>query len=46
MTRIDDNGHRFKIESFNTHKDALKFLKWMERTKHKQTYIIENVPSK
>eukprot|EP01083_Nonionella_stella_P186222 681250_1 len=45
VTRIDDNGHSFKIKSFKTQDEANKYLKWMERTKHKQTYIIETTPS-
>lgn len=45
VSRIDDNGHKFKIESFKTHDEAHKHLKWMERTKHKQTYIIETIRS-
>ena len=45
VTRIDDNGHSFKIKSFDTEQEAQQFVKWMERTKHKQTYIIQNVPN-
>ena len=41
--RLDDNSHKFEIKRFETYGEAQEFMKYMERTKHKQTYEIKRI---